>query len=463
MKDRPLTDFDRTVLGQMEQIRAIGRKRLHNQNELDDFVQETIARAYANRSRLRDPAKLKQWIAGVARNTANEWNRAFDRMKREQPLQDEIGIQDEIDPLDALEQAERNEQIREAMGRLSPADRDLLRGRYLDEESYAELQKRHGLSYSAVGIRLHRAKRRLKKILNRMKIALVLPLANLKRSAFGGILFMTKTTKIVLSAAAVLILALLGAYLWLEYGGSPDEAEPGLTLEEQSPRVNATGSNRAGASTDTGAPDNADAAQTSEAATANDSGETSETATQTPGDAANAPDEFSNKLQEGIQELEDYAARLRAEEPVIALIGDANLATADEIAELDAQLRRQEADVEERRKQLFEKYISISRAHTAALSEAILYVQTFDDSKLEIITQRIGDTPTKLMDLLSGGMSQQEIYERIVADPEVRARMQEVRAEMEAMKEAEERAQAILKLHEENMQKRQNDLERNKP
>ena len=107
MKDRPLTDFDRTVLGQMEQIRAIGRKRLRNQNELDDFVQETIARAYANRSRLRDPAKLKQWIAGVARNTANEWNRAFDRMKREQPLQDEIGIQDEIDPLDALEQVKR--------------------------------------------------------------------------------------------------------------------------------------------------------------------------------------------------------------------------------------------------------------------------------------------------------------------------------------------------------------------
>ena len=237
MKDRPLTDFDRTVLGQMEQIRAIGRKRLRNQHELDDFVQETIARAYANRSRLRDPAKLKQWIAGVARNTANEWNRAFERMKREQPLSDAIGISDERDPLDALEQAERNEQIRQAMGRLSPADRDLLRGRYLDEESYEALQKRHGLSYSAVGIRLHRAKRRLKKILNGMKIALIIALATLKRNAYGGILFMTKTTKIVLGAAVVLILALFGAYLWLEYGGSPDEAKPGLTLEEQSPRI----------------------------------------------------------------------------------------------------------------------------------------------------------------------------------------------------------------------------------
>ena len=314
MKDRPLTDFDRTVLGQMEQIRAIGRKRLRNQHELDDFVQETVARAYANRSRLRDPAKLKQWIAGVARNTANEWNRAFERMKREQPLSDAIGISDERDPLDALEQAERNEQIRQAMRRLSPADRDLLRGRYLDEESYEALQKRHGLSYSAVGIRLHRAKRRLKKILNGMKIALIIALATLKRNAYGGILFMTKTTKIVLGAAVVLILALLGACLWLEYGGSPDEAEPGLTLEEQSPRIESLQTKRA-AQKETPAPLEQEDAPASEDAAQSGPSDDSGGAENLSDDQPDAPqveaqDTFTVELQEAADEYIEFGKGL---------------------------------------------------------------------------------------------------------------------------------------------------------
>ena len=59
MNDRPLSDFDATVLGQMGHIRAVGRNRLRNQNELDDFVQETIARAYANRDQLRDPREAE--------------------------------------------------------------------------------------------------------------------------------------------------------------------------------------------------------------------------------------------------------------------------------------------------------------------------------------------------------------------------------------------------------------------
>ena len=236
MNDRPLSDFDATVLGQMGHIRAVGRKQLRNQNELDDFVQETVARVYANRAQLRDPAKLKQWIAGIARNTANEMNRAGFR-KREEPLPEEDDLPDMRNPHDELERAERNDQIRQAMNRLNPIDRDLLQGRYMEEESYADLQERHGLSYSAVGFRLHRAKRQLRKLLTGMKVALALALANMKRTAFGGMLIMTNTTKIVLGVASALILALLGGYLWIEYGGSPDDSDRGLTVEDQSPII----------------------------------------------------------------------------------------------------------------------------------------------------------------------------------------------------------------------------------
>ena len=367
MKDRPLTDFDKTVLGQMEHIRAVGRRKLRNQNELDDFVQETIARVYANRSQLRDPAKLKQWIAGIARNVANDWNRAF-YLKGEQPLPDEAELLDERDPLDALEREERNEQIRQAMNRLNPVDRDLLRGRYMDEESYAELQKRHGLSYSAVGIRLHRAKQRLKKILTGMKIALVLTLVNLKRNAYGGILLMTKSTKIVLGITAVLILALLGGYLWLEHSGSSDSEPPELTLEEQTPPVETDASNNGasngGASTQTKTAVGADSTLSSDAP--QDAGYADETAETSPdapfaAGSVDTPDPFLIEFQEAVEEIKAVARKMDAEIPERGDISAALLEMMDNLLKIEAELRQKGAAVDERKTQLREQFYADSR------------------------------------------------------------------------------------------------------
>ena len=306
------------------------KNRLRNQNELDDFVQETIARVYANRDQLRDHAKLKQWIAGIARNTANEMNRAAYR-RREAPLPDENQLPDDTrDPHEELERAERNEQIRAAMNRLNPIDRDLLQGRYMEEESYADLQERHGLSYSAVGFRLHRAKRRLGKLLTGMKVALALALANIKRTAFGGMFLMTKTTKIVLATASALLLALLGGYLWIEYGGSPGDSEPGLTVEEQSPIVHARGAdNRADSSAETETAGGTETLQAPETPSTSGTGETAEAVTAPVGEAAavDAPDDFSTELLEGIQEMLDYADTLRAGSPELAPFADATLSS----------------------------------------------------------------------------------------------------------------------------------------
>ncbi|MDE0021643.1 MAG: sigma-70 family RNA polymerase sigma factor [Candidatus Poribacteria bacterium] len=323
MNDRPLSDFDATVLGQMGHIRAVGRKQLRNQNELDDFVQETVARVYANRAQLRDPAKLKQWIAGIARNTANEMNRAGFR-KREEPLPEEDDLPDMRNPHDELERAERNDQIRQAMNRLNPIDRDLLQGRYMEEESYADLQERHGLSYSAVGFRLHRAKRRLRKLLTGMKVALALALSNMKRTAFGGMPIMTKTTKIVLGVASALIPALLGGYLWIEYGDSPDDSareltveEPRLTAEEQSPIVKQKSAETPKQTAEeTSAPERQEEMRVfgdsiaSEESAARSDGSESVGTTQPDALQAAPQDLFTVELQEGVSEFKEVYQRL---------------------------------------------------------------------------------------------------------------------------------------------------------
>ncbi|MDE0022621.1 MAG: sigma-70 family RNA polymerase sigma factor [Candidatus Poribacteria bacterium] len=232
-------DFDEAVLSQMENIRRVARRFLRNRNEIDDLVQETVLKAYASRHRLRDAAKFDRWIAGIARNTAREWNRrAFYRNEREEPMDEIPETPDFRTPHDALEEEEERKQLHRAMGRLNNDDREMLRARYFDEASYGELQQKYGLSYSAVGFRLHRAKARLRKLLTSTAAAFVAGFAGFRRAAWGGTLLMSQTTKIAVGAAVAAAGILIGGYLWLNNAGAEREStESALTLEKQSPRM----------------------------------------------------------------------------------------------------------------------------------------------------------------------------------------------------------------------------------
>ena len=259
------------------------------------------------------------------------------------------------DPHEQLERAERNDQIRQAMNRLNPIDRDLLQGRYMEEESYADLQERHGLSYSAVGFRLHRAKRRLRKLLMGMKVALALALANMKKTAFGGMLIMTKTTKIVLAAASALILALLGGYLWIEYGGSSDDSERGLTVEEQSPRIEQKSAEApkqtadeisAPAQEETSASDESAA---EESAVPSDDSE-SAGAAQPDAPQAASQDPFTVELQDALEEFVQFTDFLQSRfpNPLSANMADVAGRLSDELTRYDKQLLSQNLTKEER-------------------------------------------------------------------------------------------------------------------
>ena len=204
--ERDRFQFDEAALGQIENIRRIGLRRLRNRNEIDDFVQETLLRAFSKRSQLRDEAKFEAWIAAIARNLAREWNRAYCRRKRAEAADRTTEAVDSRNPLDALEKAEERELLKKAVARLNESDREILRARYVDDASYAELQERYGLSYSAVGLRLHRAKRRLRKIYMSIAAALSLFFGSFKHTAWGGVLLMKKT-----AAVAVAVGVLTGA------------------------------------------------------------------------------------------------------------------------------------------------------------------------------------------------------------------------------------------------------------
>ena len=310
-------DFDEAVLSQMENIRRVARRFLRNRSEVDDLVQETVLKAYAGRHRLRDAAKFDRWIAGIARNTAREWNRrAFYRNEREEPMDEVPETPDFRTPHDALEEKEEREQLHRAMGRLNEDDREMLRARYFDEASYEQLQQKYGLSYSAVGFRLHRAKARLRKILTSTAAAFAAAFAGFGRAAWGGIALMSQTTKIIVAAAAAAAGILIGGYIWLNAGGDNRAAltDGGLTLAEQSPRVTplaAVKSTGGGSASDAAAQFEIVQADGKAAAAAQTSNATAETTAAAPVEAAEEEDAEEADKQAAIDTFNAFSEAMK--------------------------------------------------------------------------------------------------------------------------------------------------------
>jgi RNA polymerase sigma factor (sigma-70 family) len=63
------------------------------------------------------------------------------------------------------EEGERALSLKSALDGLSPRDRDLIRRRYDLEQSYREIAEELGITIGNVGVSLHRAEKRLKKLL----------------------------------------------------------------------------------------------------------------------------------------------------------------------------------------------------------------------------------------------------------------------------------------------------------
>ena len=178
-----------------------------------------------------------------------------------------------------------------------------------------------------------------------------------------GVLIMTKTTKIVLAAAAALLIALLGAYLWIEYGGGSDDSDRGLTVEEQSPRIE---QNSGGASDQTADEISAPAPQketsvsdefaaAESAVSSDDSG--SAGATQPDAPQAAPQDPFTVELQDALAEFKELIQRFVELHPGPGTTEVAALANevVDSVAEYNEELQDQNLELGERAARLAER------------------------------------------------------------------------------------------------------------
>lgn len=138
-------------------------RRLLPRVDAEEAVQEALVRAWTRRDACRTPEAPLPWILQITRNEAR---RLLERRAQRltvapiEPASPEPEVED-----DALTGTTTRVTVEQALARLGDSDRRVLRLRYADDLTQAEVARRLGVPEGTVKVRLHRARGRLRALL----------------------------------------------------------------------------------------------------------------------------------------------------------------------------------------------------------------------------------------------------------------------------------------------------------
>lgn len=150
-----------------EHFRAIlgyAMRRARTSAEAADIASETMLVAWRRLEDVPEGEATRLWLFGVARNVVATTHRSADRRDR---LVTRIGrhLDDHVTP-DAAADVAGTELVRVAMSRLDPTDREVLELAGWEQLTPAEIAEVLDLPSATVRTRLHRARQRLRAVLD---------------------------------------------------------------------------------------------------------------------------------------------------------------------------------------------------------------------------------------------------------------------------------------------------------
>lgn len=135
----------------------------------EDLAQETLFEAWRNIDRLRAADSFSHWLSGIARNLCARWLRTHRRdAAHAVPLDPTELLQPDAPGVDFETDLERGELaalLDRALELLPAETRTLLLQRYVAESPHAAIAETLGLSENTVGVRLHRGRLALRRLL----------------------------------------------------------------------------------------------------------------------------------------------------------------------------------------------------------------------------------------------------------------------------------------------------------
>ncbi len=166
--------FELLIKKYQPRVFATARRYARRDSEVEDIVQEVFIKAFQKLASYRMEAPFEHWLMRLAVRTCYDHLRSHQR-NRETPFAD-IAIQ-ETDWLDQFIAAPTKDHqaanaareiIETVLSRLSPAARLVITLLEIEERSVKEIASLTGWSVSLVKVRAFRARREMRRILERM-------------------------------------------------------------------------------------------------------------------------------------------------------------------------------------------------------------------------------------------------------------------------------------------------------
>lgn len=142
-------------------IRYVVEPILPDGRDAEECVSDVYMKVLDGAGSLDPERPLRPWLTAVARNAAVSMARR--KKGAETPLEEELAA--ETTPEEELLRREREEELRRALGRLSPSDRRLIFRKYYYRQPTAQIAAELGTTERAVEGKLYRLKRKLRELM----------------------------------------------------------------------------------------------------------------------------------------------------------------------------------------------------------------------------------------------------------------------------------------------------------
>jgi RNA polymerase sigma-70 factor (ECF subfamily) len=155
------------LLAYQRDLQRMALRWVRDPSAADDLVQDTLERALLHRAQLRPQSNLRSWLLTILRNLAVDRS----RRQRRLPALESIGPHCDLPATTEPSPPQWTEitpiALREAVAQLETPFRQVFEMRHFGGCSYSEIAAALGLRRATVGTRLHRARQKLKAILER--------------------------------------------------------------------------------------------------------------------------------------------------------------------------------------------------------------------------------------------------------------------------------------------------------
>ena len=134
--------------------------------DVDDILQEVLITAWSKAGQFDGSGSLEGWLKRIAINHCrNHFRLARSLQRRIEGFAEWLGVRQIVQNKPRWHDVDSNERVRTALSRLSTDDRTVLALYYLEEMPGEEIATLLQISVEAVHVRMHRARKRLKRIL----------------------------------------------------------------------------------------------------------------------------------------------------------------------------------------------------------------------------------------------------------------------------------------------------------